>query len=225
METVKSLPTKRKEKSGELYVITPKEKRPIKVNSHCVIFGNFNATHNTWNCSHNSTRLTQLKDFADLVDLEIIYPDAPTSYGHNSQNTLDLALIGNFNFPFTIASLAELSSDHNPVLLNFSFSIPNHQENPRAITTFWPLFMQHLNKNILLENYINTNNPNILENKITNFTEAVCSTHSISSQTPDTPNRTRKLFQSTLNPFHKTETDCKPKLNESSKTLRSHMES
>ncbi|GFV03916.1 histone-lysine N-methyltransferase SETMAR [Trichonephila clavipes] len=42
-------------------------------------FGDFNATHNTWNCSHNSARATQLKDFADLVDLEIIYPNTPTS--------------------------------------------------------------------------------------------------------------------------------------------------
>ncbi|GFY07580.1 hypothetical protein TNCV_3650871 [Trichonephila clavipes] len=31
-----------------------------------------------WNCSHNSTKGTQLKDSTDLVDLEIIYPDTPT---------------------------------------------------------------------------------------------------------------------------------------------------
>ncbi|GFX55632.1 putative RNA-directed DNA polymerase from transposon X-element [Trichonephila clavipes] len=151
------------------------------------------------------------------MDLEIIYPDTPTRYGYNSQNTLDIALIGNFNFPFTIASLAESFSDHNPVLLSFSFSIPVHQENPTAITTCWPLFMQHLNKNT------NINNPIILENKIINFTEAVCFTHSTSSQpitntrhtcTPNhirdlisRKNRARKLFQSKLNPIHKTETN------------------
>ncbi|GFX02455.1 DUF4817 domain-containing protein [Trichonephila clavipes] len=42
-------------------------------------FGDFNASHNTLNCSHNSARGTQLKDFADFVDLDIIYLDTPTS--------------------------------------------------------------------------------------------------------------------------------------------------
>ncbi|GFS97756.1 putative RNA-directed DNA polymerase from transposon X-element [Trichonephila clavipes] len=151
--------------------------------------------------------------------MRYLYP----RYGYNSQNTLDIALTGNFNFPFTIASLAELSSDHNPVLLNFSFITPIHQENPRAITTRWPSFMQHLNNNIHLENYTNINNPVILENKITNFSDAVCSAHSTSSQpnrstrhtyTPShirdlisRKKRSGKLFQTTLNPIYKTETN------------------
>ncbi|GFT15651.1 hypothetical protein TNCV_4985771 [Trichonephila clavipes] len=117
------------------YLFTLDLETILLVNSHCVIFGDFNATHNAWNCSHNSDRGTHLKEFTDLVDLEIIYPDTPTRYGYNPHNTLYIALTGNFNFPFTIASLAELSSDHNPVLLNFSFNTLIHQENPRAITT------------------------------------------------------------------------------------------
>ncbi|GFT99401.1 putative RNA-directed DNA polymerase from transposon X-element [Trichonephila clavipes] len=71
----------------------------MQVNSHCVIFGDFNATHNNWNCSRNSTRGTQLKDFCDQVNIEIIYPDSPTRYGYNTSNTLDIALLNDFNFP------------------------------------------------------------------------------------------------------------------------------
>ncbi|GFT01598.1 probable RNA-directed DNA polymerase from transposon X-element [Trichonephila clavipes] len=92
----------------------------LQINSNCVIFGDFNATHNAWNCSHNSTRGTQLKNFADILNLDIAFPNMPTRYGPNSSNTLDIALINNFNFPYDITSISDLSSYHNPVLLNFS---------------------------------------------------------------------------------------------------------
>ncbi|GFS88756.1 nucleic-acid-binding protein from transposon X-element [Trichonephila clavipes] len=149
----------------------------MQVNSHCVIFGDFNATHKYWNCSRNSTRGTQLKNFCDQVNLEIIYPDSPTRYGYNTSNTLDIALVNDFNFPYDISSLAELSSDHNPVLLNFNFSLPIHEENPRAITTCWRLFRKCLNNNVIIGNYASINNPFALEEKIATFTEAVCSAH------------------------------------------------
>ncbi|GFU73982.1 hypothetical protein TNCV_3784971 [Trichonephila clavipes] len=149
----------------------------MQVNSHCVIFGDFNATHNYWSCSRNSTRGTQLKDFCDQVNIEMIYPNSPTRYGYNTSNTLDIALVNDFNFPYNISSLTELSSDHNPVLLNFTFSLPIHQENPRAITTCWRLFRKCLNNNVIIGNYANIKNPFALEEKIATFTEAVRSTH------------------------------------------------
>ncbi|GFX66172.1 probable RNA-directed DNA polymerase from transposon X-element [Trichonephila clavipes] len=93
----------------------------MQVNSHCVIFGDFNATHNTWNCSQNLTRGTHLKNYCDSADFEIIFPATSTRFGYGTQNTLDFAIVKNFNFPYSIESLPELSSDHNPVLLNFSF--------------------------------------------------------------------------------------------------------
>ncbi|GFT84406.1 probable RNA-directed DNA polymerase from transposon X-element [Trichonephila clavipes] len=195
----------------------------MQVNSHCVIFGDFNATHNYWNCSRNSTRGTQLKDFCDQVNLEIIYPDSPTRYGYNTSNTLDIALVNDFNFPYNISSLTELSSDHNPVLLNFTFSLPIHQENPRAITTCWRLFRKCLNNNIIIGNYASIKKPLALEEKIATFTEAVCSAHLESSQpitdtrhtfTPShikklitMKNRARKMHQITLNPIYKTESN------------------
>ncbi|GFX42257.1 probable RNA-directed DNA polymerase from transposon X-element [Trichonephila clavipes] len=195
----------------------------MQVNSHCVIFGDFNATHNTWNCSQNSTRGTHLKNYCDSTDFEIIFPATSTRFGYGTQNTLDFAIVKNFNFPYSIESLPELSSDHNPVFLNFSFSFPIHQVNPRAVTTCWHLFKKCLNNNILIENYANIKNPHILENKIEDFTEAVRSAHTEASKpitnthhsyTPNhiknlifLKNRARKLYQNTLNPIFKTETN------------------
>ncbi|GFT59601.1 RNA-directed DNA polymerase from mobile element jockey [Trichonephila clavipes] len=49
----------------------------LQTNSNCVIFGDFNATHNMWNCPNNSIRGCQLKTFAEILDLTIAFPDSP----------------------------------------------------------------------------------------------------------------------------------------------------
>ncbi|GFS59664.1 putative RNA-directed DNA polymerase from transposon BS [Trichonephila clavipes] len=107
-------------------------------------FGDLNATHNEWNCSVNSTRGKQLKTFTDTLNLTIAYPNSPTRFGYGTSNTLDIAVINNFNFPFTIDSIPELSSDHNPVFLNFPFITPIHSDNVRAVTTCWSDFRNNL---------------------------------------------------------------------------------
>ncbi|GFY23571.1 hypothetical protein TNCV_1038701 [Trichonephila clavipes] len=92
----------------------------LQTNINCVNFGDLNATHNEWNFSINSTHGKQLKTFADLIVLNIAYPDTPTGFGFNSLNTLDIAIINKFHFPYTIDSIPEISSDHNSVFLNLS---------------------------------------------------------------------------------------------------------
>ncbi|GFV66591.1 nucleic-acid-binding protein from transposon X-element [Trichonephila clavipes] len=143
-------------------------------------------------------------------------------FGHNSANTIDFALIKNFYYPYTIKSINDLYSDHNPVFLNFDFKLKVESSNPRAITTNWKDFRINLNNNFSLFNYYpnNINNTNDLETKITEFTEAVVATHSHASQpivnahrnyTPNHinqlikhKNNLRKRYQQTLNPFYKT---------------------
>ncbi|GFU79579.1 probable RNA-directed DNA polymerase from transposon X-element [Trichonephila clavipes] len=143
----------------------------LQINSNCVIFGDFNATHNAWNCSHNSTRGTQLKNFADTLNLNIAYLNMPTRYGPHSSNTLDIALINNFNFPYEITSISDLSSDHNPVILNFSLCNITHMDKNRAITTCWSTFHKNLDKNIHFADILNINNPHTLEDKITHSSQ------------------------------------------------------
>ncbi|GFW81553.1 probable RNA-directed DNA polymerase from transposon X-element [Trichonephila clavipes] len=192
----------------------------IQINSSCVIFGDFNATHNAWNCSNNSIRGNQLQNFTDTLDIEIAFPDTPTRFGHNSANTLDFALINNFQYPYTILSIPELLSDHNPVILNFSFNSNIHKDNTRAVTTCWTKFSEYIKNNIHISDFEKITNPNILENKINLFTVAVRSAYEHASRpitnknhayTPQhiqnlirQKNKARKTFQNTLNPIHKT---------------------
>ncbi|GFX83029.1 probable RNA-directed DNA polymerase from transposon BS [Trichonephila clavipes] len=193
----------------------------IQANSNCMIFGDFNATHSAWNCSKNSPRGIRLKDYTDDNNLEIGFPNSPTRYGYNSSNTLDFAIISNFNYPYNIVSINDLSSDHNPVMLNFNITTPIHNDNPRAITTCWSAFRKNLKNEIKLFDYAKINNESTLEEKVAKFADAVSSAHNLASKpikntrhnyTPQhinylitCKNRARKLYQQTLNPLHKTE--------------------
>ncbi|GFW35975.1 RNA-directed DNA polymerase from mobile element jockey [Trichonephila clavipes] len=141
--------------------------------SNCVLFGDFNAPHTAWNCNTNSSRGVRLLDFTNLANLYIAYPDTPTRFGLNSANTLDIAIIRNFYYPYTINSLHELSSDHNPVMLNFTLKLNKDVTNPRAVHTNWPLFSNYLNTKLSLFNYhpnsINSNSD--IDQKISEFTD------------------------------------------------------
>ncbi|GFT09866.1 PRE_C2HC domain-containing protein [Trichonephila clavipes] len=154
----------------------------LQINSNCVIFGDFNVTRNSWNCSNNSTRGIQHKNFADITNLEIAFPNTRTRYGYNSSNTLDFALISNFNFPYNIESISELSSDHNPVILSFTLTSTIHKHYPRAITTCWSAFSSNLKNHIHISDFSKINSPQSLEEKLTKFTDAVSSAHNSASK-------------------------------------------
>ncbi|GFV49977.1 probable RNA-directed DNA polymerase from transposon X-element [Trichonephila clavipes] len=158
-----------------------------------------------------------------MVNLNVAFPPTPTRFGHNSANTIDIAIIKNFYYPFTINSIDDLSSDHNPVLLNFNFKLAVEPPNPRAVTTDWNAFRINLNNNLSLFDFHpnNINNTCDLENKISEFTEAVIETHSHASRPIETDRRNftplhinrllklknylRKQYHQTLNPLFKTQ--------------------
>ncbi|GFV77370.1 RNA-directed DNA polymerase from mobile element jockey [Trichonephila clavipes] len=140
----------------------------LQTSSNCVLFGDFNATSNAWNCNINTNRGRHLYNFANMLNLNIAFPPTPTRFGHNSANTIDIALIKNFYYPFTINSINYLSSDHDPVFLNFNFKLAVEPSNPRAVSTDWNEFKINLNKNLSLFDYHpnNINNTNDLDAKL-----------------------------------------------------------
>ncbi|GFV57873.1 probable RNA-directed DNA polymerase from transposon X-element [Trichonephila clavipes] len=156
----------------------------IQTTSNCILFGDFNVSHNAWNCKNNTNRGRHLNNFANMLNLNIVFSPTPTRFGHNSANTIDIALIKNFYYPFTINSIDDLSSNHNPVFLNFNFKLAVEPPNPRAVSTDWNAFKNNLNKNLSLFDFHpnNINNTNDLEQKISEFTDAVIETHSHASR-------------------------------------------
>ncbi|GFY08606.1 probable RNA-directed DNA polymerase from transposon X-element [Trichonephila clavipes] len=208
-------------KSDE-YTFTIDIENLIQTSSNCVLFCDFNAPHTAWNCKNNSSRGVRLLDFTNLTNLHIAYPDSPTRFGINTSNILDIAIIRNFYYPYTINSLYDLSSDHNPVLLNFTLKLNKDITNPRAVPTNWPLFSKKLNANLSLLNYhpntIKTNSD--IDKKITEFIDTVGAAHNHASRPIETPhksytpphihklikqkNQYRNLYHRTLDPHYKT---------------------
>ncbi|GFU58867.1 RNA-directed DNA polymerase from mobile element jockey [Nephila pilipes] len=115
-----------------------------------LICGDLNAKHTTWGCTYNSSRGNALKNFADQNGIDILAPPTPTRFGHNSASTIDIALTANFDWPFQIHSLPELSSDHNPVLIHFASQEKFKLPSPKLHTN-WELF-----RKTLLDTTINT---------------------------------------------------------------------
>ncbi|GFT80327.1 hypothetical protein TNCV_1189861 [Trichonephila clavipes] len=102
-----------------------------------------------------------------MLNLNIAYPPTPTRFGYNSANTIDIALIKNFYYPFTINSIDDLSSDHNPVFLNFSFKLAIEPLTPERSPPTGILSKNNLNNNLSLFDYHpnDINNTNDLEQK------------------------------------------------------------
>ncbi|GFV37002.1 probable RNA-directed DNA polymerase from transposon X-element [Trichonephila clavipes] len=208
--------------NSDEYTFTIDIENLIQTSSNCVLFGDFNALHTAWNCNTNSSRGVRLLDFTNLANLYIAYPDTPTRFGLNSANTLDIAIIRNFYYPYTINSLHELSSDHNPVMLNFTLKLNKDITNPRAVHTNWPLFSNYLNTKLSLFNYhpnsINSNSD--IDQKISEFTDTVRAAHRHASRPIETlrksytphhihklikqKNQFRNLYHRTLDPHYKT---------------------
>ncbi|GFU87662.1 RNA-directed DNA polymerase from mobile element jockey [Trichonephila clavipes] len=170
--------------SSDENMFTTDKKNFLQTASNCVLFGDFNATHNAWNCNINTNRGRHLFNFANMLHLNIGFLPTPTRFGHNSVSTIGIALIINFYYPLTINSINDLSSDHNPVFLNFNFKLAVKPSNPRAVSIDWNEFKINLNKNPSLFDYHpnNINNTNDLECTIAEFTDAVIETHSHASR-------------------------------------------
>ncbi|GFX78900.1 PRE_C2HC domain-containing protein [Trichonephila clavipes] len=80
---------------------------------------NFNAKHTSWGCPFSDTRGNRLYRYIVNNSIDVFAPPTPTRFGTASASLIDYALIKNLNWPCTINSISELSSDHNPIKLHF----------------------------------------------------------------------------------------------------------
>ncbi|GFT22572.1 RNA-directed DNA polymerase from mobile element jockey [Trichonephila clavipes] len=87
----------------------------FKIFKSAFLAGDFNAKHTSWGCNYSDPRGNYLLRFITNNNLDLIAPPTPTTYGTDSDSTLDYALIKNLIWPCTAGSIPELSSDHNPI--------------------------------------------------------------------------------------------------------------
>ncbi|KAG8180622.1 hypothetical protein JTE90_018240 [Oedothorax gibbosus] len=140
-----------------------------------------NAKHPDWSTGTPNQAGNYIKDFALNNFFNIATPSTPTRIGWNSASTIDFGLIRDFNALYDINSIPDLSSDHNPIILEFflNFSIPK-------LTTFhtnWELFNNSLTD---APNFLsNINSPADFDAAINNLNDAITSAHNSSFNIKD----------------------------------------
>lgn len=184
-----------------------------------LVAGDLNAKHASWNCNRNNRNGNALKSFADDNFLEIRHPTEHTHFPENgmSPTTIDIAITKNVVELSEPQSLAELDSDHNPVIFDLRNQIRDNRDI-RVISyknTDWKKFRETLNNTIVIDGNINTENQ--LETAIRKLTVEIekaaakhTKTHVIKTDKDPLPreivdkiklrNRFRKLWQRNRNP-------------------------
>ncbi|GFU49573.1 probable RNA-directed DNA polymerase from transposon X-element [Trichonephila clavipes] len=90
-----------------------------------IVCGDFNAHHTSWGCKRNNQRGNIIKNLIDTTNTQLIAPNSHTRFGYNSASIIDFALTRNLPWPSQVESIAELSSDHNPIMsANTRFAFP-----------------------------------------------------------------------------------------------------
>lgn len=127
-------------------------------NEWFIAAGDLNAKHPLWNSRCANTAGNILYHHVTQSDYSILSPDSPTffpSIPHHRPDVLDIALVKLPSQSIQITNLNELSSDHNPLLLNITDSpissnppIPSRRINWKKFTT-------------LLDQQFQTQNPTI----------------------------------------------------------------
>ncbi|GFX35178.1 probable RNA-directed DNA polymerase from transposon X-element [Trichonephila clavipes] len=163
----------------------------FKIFNTAIVAGDYNAKHTSWGCVSSDPRGNYLLRYITNNKLDLIAPPTPTRYGFDSASTLDYALIKNLNWPCTANSLAELSSDHNPIRLYFPRT-PKFEIPPPQLNTTWSIFTK------ILKNPENFDLPNA------NSTQEIDSQGELKGLIKER-NKARKTWQQSRHPQHKTE--------------------
>ncbi|GIX79135.1 hypothetical protein CEXT_263421 [Caerostris extrusa] len=82
-------------------------------------------------CNTNNYAGILLYNSLFALALKLLPVPPPTRFGRNSSSIIDLTILNNFHYTYNIGSISELSSDPNPILLNFNITplIPTLIEN------------------------------------------------------------------------------------------------
>ncbi|GFT52230.1 probable RNA-directed DNA polymerase from transposon X-element [Trichonephila clavipes] len=191
----------------------------FKIFNTAIVAGDYNAKHTSWGCGSSDPRGNYLLRYITNNNLDLIAPPTPTRYGYRSASTIDYALIKNLNWPCTADSLAELSSDHNPIRFYFPRT-PKFEIPPPQLNTTWSIFTKILTNPENFDLPV-ANSTQEIDDQVTNLTTEILNAHASASRPfyqTERPyvkgelkglikerNKARKTWQQTRHPQHKTE--------------------
>ncbi|GIY82208.1 RNA-directed DNA polymerase from mobile element jockey [Caerostris darwini] len=166
--------------------IRPQKKNPSNPNRHLFpindllplhnsfssyfIAGDLNCHHRSWNCSRANSFDIQLFKFTQHHNLHIAAPSTPTRFGSATPSTIDIAILKKFSHHCPATSISAMTSDHNPVLFNIDFSLPNNNIPKRYIFN-WEKFNYLLSTASFTPSDLNTQHG--IENNINHLTQLI----------------------------------------------------
>lgn len=117
--------------------------------SSVILAGDLNAKHTDWNSNTVNSNGRKLSNFINKSTIAVLAPNEPTHY-HTDGNgdILDIALIKNISQQFTVTTLDELSSDHQPLIIKMGNSHEKDQYETK--TTNWNQFRKLIEKNAII---------------------------------------------------------------------------
>ncbi|GFW74196.1 RNA-directed DNA polymerase from mobile element jockey [Trichonephila clavipes] len=146
-----------------------------------IICGDFNAHHISWGCQRNDNRGNIIKNLIDSTNTQIVAPTTPTRFGYNSASIIDFALMRNIHWPSQVESIAELSSDDNPLIISFDtntrFAFPKRSE-----TADWEAFRELPSPAHYTFHPITACTGEDVDTQVADLPDAILNTHALSSK-------------------------------------------
>jgi hypothetical protein len=161
---------------------TPDIDKLMDTNSNVILAGDLNAKNPAWHSYSTNQAGRILQNHMEQHDYTIIAPDTPTHYPDihsHSPDVLDIALLQTCNLQFTLQNLNDLSSDHNPVLLDVHTNSYRIRPTINRTLTNWNRFGVKLHEAIKNPNPLLATTSQIdsaVENITTQFQEAISAT-------------------------------------------------
>ncbi|GFU24986.1 putative RNA-directed DNA polymerase from transposon X-element, partial [Nephila pilipes] len=125
----------------------------------CILVGDYNAKHNSWNHSRRQNRTgTLIKNYTQLYGLDLIAPPVPTRTQvrrNESPATIDFGITKGLNNT-SVTVIDDLSSDHLPLMFNCNINDYSPPRNNYYKFTNWKKFQELLQNSIAGNPSINT---------------------------------------------------------------------
>lgn len=150
-----------------------------------LIIGDLNARHHTWNNHITNTNGRTLYNYVQNSIVIVQHPNTPTHFPENGMTPtcIDIVINKNVQDASDPISIPELSSDHNPIILELrnQFKEMSQKTVISYKDTNWQSFRKTLNQNITINNKIESSED--IERELKIFTDQLIKTQTEYSKT------------------------------------------
>lgn len=142
-----------------------------------LLLGDLNSKHTNWGCRVTNPNGRRLYEVVTKHNIQVLAPAEPTYFSNNPKiqpDILDIGIHKNLQPPTFVTTLAELDSDHCPVLIKFQLPPYILRPTPRLINGFvqWNNFQTLLDSELTTAYHVE--NSSDIDEAVSHFTNVIC---------------------------------------------------